>query len=112
MAKHERVLKEYEILNHPEWNVLQVTLNYQLGGWNYWTGVDKPRGLEIHCTPMDRKGSGSVITGFSGIYKFLLPMNRFSAKKLREYEVKQEDYDAVKNHVISKHNLKIKEDGK
>jgi|AntDeeMinimDraft_4_1070355.scaffolds.fasta_scaffold11932_2 hypothetical protein len=109
MGKHERLIKKYKIDNHPEWNVLEVTLNYQLGGWNYFTGVQKPRGLELHCTPLERHGNGSVYTGFSGIYKLVKEMNRFSAKKLREFEVSQEDFDAVKNHIINKHNIKIEE---
>ena len=109
MGKHERLIKRYKITNHPEWNELRITLSYEKGGMNFFNDTVKERGLELHCTPLERVGTGTIVTGFTGIYKFLLPLGRFSAKKLREYEVSQEDYDAVKNHVINKHGLEIED---
>tara|TARA_R110000772_G_scaffold17348_5_gene48482 strand:- start:294 stop:632 length:339 start_codon:yes stop_codon:yes gene_type:complete len=107
-----RIIKRYKILNHPNWNELEISLSYKIGGYNYFTGVNQPRGLQLHCTPQNRTATSRTVTGFSGIYKTVLNMNRFSAKTLREFEVSPEDYDAVKNHVIEKHNLEIEDDGK
>tara|TARA_R110000796_G_scaffold58413_8_gene134992 strand:+ start:4130 stop:4465 length:336 start_codon:yes stop_codon:yes gene_type:complete len=109
MSKYRKVLKRYKILNHPQWNELEISVSYEIGGHNYFTGDMKARGLELHCTPQQRTENSRIVTGFSGIYKAVLDMNRFSAKTLREFQPSQEDYDAVKNHVINKHKLEIDE---
>jgi len=104
----DRIIKRYKIVNHPQWNELEISLSYNIGGWNYFTGENKARGLQLHCTPQHRTESSRIVTGFTGIYKHVLDMARFNAKTLREYKVSPEDYNAVKNHVINKHNLKTK----
>ncbi len=109
MGKYSRLVKRYKILNHPQWNELEISLSYELGGHNYFTSENRARGLQLHCTPQQRTETSRIVQGFSGIYTNVLVMTRFSAKTLREFEVKQEDYDAVKNHVINKHNLEIED---
>jgi len=109
MSKYKKVIKRYKILNHPQWNELEISLSYEIGGHSYFTGENRARGLDLHCTPSQRSEHSRIVTGFSGIYTHVLDMNRFNAKTLREFEPSQEDYDAVKNHVINEHNLEIDE---
>lgn len=109
MSKYDKVIKRYKILNHPQWNELEISVSYEIGGMSYFTGNMKERGLDLHCTPQQRTEHSRIVTGFSGVYKHVLDMKRFSAKTLNDFQPKQSDYDAVKNHVIQKHNLQIDE---
>lgn len=104
-----RIIKRYPILNNPQWNELEISLSYDIGGMSYFTSTKQARGLQLHCTPQSRSETSRIIQGFSGIYKHVLDMERFNAKTLREYEVSPEDYEAVKQHVINEHNLEIDE---
>lgn len=109
MGKYKRVVKRYKILNHPQWNELEISLSYEIGGLCYFTGENRARGLQLHCTPQHRTETSRIVTGFTGTYTFVLPMSRFNAKTLREFKPTDEDYNAVKNHVINKHNLEIED---
>lgn len=109
MGKYNRIVKQYKIVGNPQWNLLEISLNYEIGGMNYFTGTSQARGLQLSCTPLQKVEGGTVSTMFSGTYKHVLDLKRFSAKTLREYEPSLEDYEAVKNHVIKKHYLEIEE---
>lgn len=109
MSKYNKVIKRYKILNHPQWNELEISVSYDIGGFNYFTSEQKARGLKLHCTPQQRTENSRIVTGFTGVYTHVLDMNRFNTKVLREFQPTQKDYDAVKNHIINKYNLKIDE---
>jgi hypothetical protein len=110
MGKHHKIIKRYKILNHSQWNELEINVSYEIGGYSYFTGDHQPRGLQLHCTPQFRNDTSRIVTGFSGTYMHVLDLNRFNAKTMREFQPSPEDYNRVKNHIINKHNLELDEE--
>lgn len=108
-------MKEYiKVTGNPQFNFLRVEFDYDLGGWNYFTGGNEPRGYYIHVTPMDRQDRGGyfmeTMVAFSGVKGCLLTVTRKS-KKAEEnaraiFEQEKEKYI---NYVLNKHNLTIEE---
>ena len=109
MAKRERILKEYKVLNNSQFNLLRVSLSYNIGGMNYWTGTSQQRGLDLHVTPLFKSENSIRYIGFSGTKMFVLPMGRFNQKTLDTFEVPQEKLDLVFNKVVKEHDLKLEE---
>lgn len=65
---------------------LIVSLNYQLGGVNWFTGRDEGRGFYIHVSPItEEKRDGHTMRGFtigSGLKSMAQPAKAFSQKSL------------------------------
>ena len=74
-------------------DVVDVDVVYALGGTNYFSGRNDPRGVYIHITPrtIERSESGYFVesqwllagTAKSGAKMFVLPLARYSEKRLR-----------------------------
>lgn len=114
MAKQERLIKEFKILDHPKWNTLRVKLYYDIGGMNYFTGNSVARGLKVNCSPLQVNSSpegykSTVYTGFSGVVKHVKDMARFSKKTFENYVPSPEDVQQVIDAVVNKNGLKIEE---
>lgn len=111
MSNQKRVLVEYPVVDNPEVNVLRLTLEYRLGGHNYFTGDVNPRGLFLSCTPLHvAKKDGYTSTsyrGFSGTNMHVKDMARFSKKTLETFEPTQEQIKRLVDHVLIDQNLTV-----
>lgn len=67
-------------------NFIQLSVSYNLGGINYFTGRPSPRGYYLHATPVERsERSGMAMIGSvlgSGIKDCLLEVSRQSEKQM------------------------------
>jgi hypothetical protein len=110
MSKHSRVVAEYPIVGgNTRANVLRLTLEYRLGGHNYFTGDNNPRGLFLSCSPLEVTQKDGYTTtgyvGFSGTNMHLKDMKRFSQKTLDSFEPTDEQVKRLVDHVIRDNNL-------
>jgi len=90
--------------------VVEIEVNYSLGGMNYFTGVLERRGYYLHCTPVRYMDRGKVYTAFTGVKELILEVKRKSKKaeqKAKEMAVEREQ--VLLDHVCEKNNLIIKE---
>lgn len=108
----KRILVEYPIIDNPDANVLRLTLEYRLGGHNWFTGENNPRGLFLSCSPLGvNKDKDGIVTtsyrGFSGTNMHVKEMKRFSQKTLDTFEPSKEDIKRLVDHVIREQNLTV-----
>jgi hypothetical protein len=82
---------------HDNNNNLKIVVGYDLGGYNYGTGREKPRGYYISATPVERFTRNGCnlesFAAFTGVYNLIEPCTRKSKKaeaaaleKLASYE--------------------------
>lgn len=111
MSNQKRILVEYPVVDNPEVNVLRLTLEYRIGGHNYFTGSNNPRGLFLSCTPLhvaQKDGYRSTsYRGFSGTNMHVKDMKRFSQKTLDTFAPTKEDIKRLVDHVIADQNLTV-----
>lgn len=83
-----------------------VSLDYQLGGMNYWSYKQEPRGYYLGCHIETREQhDGFSMHGFTlgaGIKSFIEPAKMFSAKKLAAIEPNPELVERLKASVLAK----------
>ena len=83
--------KDYKI-EGTEHGYLQVKLQYDRGGMNYFTGDLNKRGLRLSLRTVEKAGNWTTFQGFGDItgnkikngFHFLLPLGRRSRKKEQE----------------------------
>jgi hypothetical protein len=102
----KRLIKELPILNNSV-NILEVTLNYNKGGMNYFTGRNERRGLYLSVCPIERTPNSMRYVGFSGSNQFVKEMARFNQKQLDTFEVDAEIMNRIIDHVIQENNLEV-----
>ena len=112
MSNQKRILAEYPIVGgNTDANVLRLTLEYRLGGHNYFTGEHMQRGLVLSCSPLGvHKKDGYTTTtyrGFSGTNMHVKDMKRFSQKTLDEFEPTDEQIKRLVDHVIHENGLVV-----
>jgi len=61
---------------------LEISVNYDLGGHNYFSGQASPRGYYLSVRPVTIRDNVVSFDLFSGRRKFLLETSRFSRKQL------------------------------
>ena len=59
---------------------LRIELFYDLGGYNYFTGRQTPRGYYLSVSPVAREGYMESFTAFSGIKQLVKAVARKSEK--------------------------------
>ena len=98
------IKKEYIKAVGGENKFLRCELYYDLGGINYFTHENEPRGYYVSVTPVERKVGDryatETVVAFSGIKCNALQVNRKS-KKAEASAL--EKYEEVKNAIIEKH---------
>lgn len=89
--------------NHDKCNYIKVYFDYDLGGYNYFTHRQKPRGYYLTVVPVERGGNLESFTAFTGVSECIKEVSRKSAKAeqaalalVPEYEKKMVDYIANK----------------
>lgn len=97
-------MKEYIKVKGENSNAIQVKLEYELGGYQYSTCKNKPRGYYISVQPMfiTDRGNGVIsysYTGWTGYYQLLAECKRRS--KSAEDKAKTL-YEDAKNDMIKR----------
>lgn len=80
-------------------NVIRVTIHYDLGGYNVFTGKERPRGYYVTVTPCEIKGACITTTAFSGYTSCIVKCNRKS--KLKERLAAEIAPDIIKELIVS-----------
>lgn len=106
MSNRSRILYDLPITSG-QVNTLRVTLEYRIGGHNWFTGENVPRGIAISVSPLEVKEHSTSYLGFSGTAMHIFDMTRFNAKTLREFKPTDEQLDRLINHVIADQNLDV-----
>lgn len=65
-------------------NRLDASITYALGGVNYFTYKNEPRGYYFSLQPWESDGVWRKFVAFSGVKKCVLPCNRQSKKRFEE----------------------------
>lgn len=90
---------------------LEINTYYSLGGVNYATYKNEPRGYYISVTPIkldNSRGYTMVTIAFSGIKRCMIECNRQSKKKAEEAcNIKQEEYQDMIDYVLEKNGLTL-----
>lgn len=98
------IKKEYIKAVGGENNFLKCELYYDLGGMNYFTYKNEPRGYYVSVTPVERKAGDGYVSestvAFSGIKYNVLQVNRKSKKAAASA---LEMYEGIKQAIIDKH---------
>ena len=98
--------------NRPGKTTLDVEVYYDLGGPNYFTGGNSPRGYYLSVSPVTRNGAWKSYLGFSGVKQCIQPANRFSQKVLEQIAataLQHEVYPKLVAHVVGKGNFVLAE---
>ena len=112
MSDRKRTIAEYPIVGgNTKANVLRITLEYRIGGHNYFTGENMPRGIFLSCSPLEvTKKDGYTTTGyvaFSGTNMHLENMKRFSQKKFDNYKPSEVLIKRLVDKVIQDNDLVV-----
>lgn len=95
-------------------NFLKIEVNYNLGGYNYFTYKSEPRGYYLSISPVqryERDGIGfESYTAFSGVKLLLLEVSRKGKKAEAEAErIATEKEAELIEYVCNKNNLEVLE---
>lgn len=110
MAKRERLIKSIDTEGGA---VIEVKLDYRIGGMNYFTANVIERGLHLSVSPVRISRSSCdtyttrSYTAFTGIHKLVKPLVRYNEKTLNEFAIDEELVDLMVSKVVSKNNLKV-----
>ena len=88
-------------------NVLDVSIFYDKGGSNYFSGGVNRRGYYVSATPKKVEGNFVSMTMFEGLKMFLLETSRFSQKKLDELSFDTEEVKHLVSKVCSEYGITI-----
>lgn len=108
MAKRERLLKS---MRTKDGSTIEVKLDYRMGGWNYFTGVNMERGLYLSVSPVKisisqcGKYSTKSYTAFTGICHLVKPQSRFNQKSFDNFQPDNETIDKMVQSVLTKNNI-------
>ena len=78
----DRVVRYYKVNNNPKATHLKAEIYYSLGGMNYFTSRDEPRGYYMSISPVKRDGVCESYTAFTGLKNLILPVHRKSQKQM------------------------------
>lgn len=87
---------------------IKCELYYNLGGINYFTYKEEPRGYYVSVSPVTRSGNCESYMGFSGIKKCVLEVKR--ASKAAEAKAESLMEDAIKplfDYIVEKTGAKV-----
>ena len=100
----KKLIKKFKVMGEGA-NIIEVSLAYEKGGINYFTGENTPRGYYLYVTPSEVTGDGWKRTkAFAGNKKLVKPVKRFSRKV---FESLMPDYEELLSYNLKKNNLKL-----
>lgn len=110
------ITKKYIEATGKDCNRLEISLDYSLGGYNYWNGNNDGRGYYLYVSPVtitSREYNGrpyetvSQILG-QGIKKLVKPVQRKSKKAEAEaIELAKQSEAELINYVCNKYNIAV-----
>lgn len=91
-------------------NVLEVTVYYDIGGYNYFTSTPKKRGYYLSVSPLTVSGNMVSYQGFSGTYMLLNEVKRQSKKGEEEaLKLLPQFKQKLIDYICNKHGITVKE---
>jgi len=87
---------------------LEGELYYSLGGTNFFTCTNEPRGYYFSVSPIEITEHMRCFSAFSGFKSLIQPAKRFNQKELDKLEVISELQNNFINLVLKKNNLTLK----
>ena len=89
---------------------LKVELYYSLGGMNFFTYVNEPRGYYLLVSPVTRERNWESFRAFTGTKQCILPVKRQTPKKAQEALSKMNNYlQPLIDKVLQDTGLQLKE---
>lgn len=88
-------------------NVLDVSIFYDKGGYNYYNGGVNRRGFYVSATPKTKDGNSIRVVMFEGLKMFLLETGRFSQKKLDELSFDCSEVHTLVDKVCNEYGITI-----
>lgn len=99
MKSHERYIERDDLNNATH---LEVSVSYNIGGANYFSGGITPRGYYLTVKPVTKGNNMVRYTLFSGKSHLLLETKRFTAKQFASAMEMAKSYeDELINDVVS-----------
>lgn len=96
--KDEKLIKT----NKPD-QFIVLSVAYDIGGANYFSGGVNERGYYLHCAIETRKDGTRSFMMFGGIKKLLLPVKRQSPKSLAQAQALAPEWEQkLIDHVLAK----------
>ena len=90
---------------------LKVEVTYNIGGMNYFTGKDEPRGYYLSVLPVERDGRFESYQAFSGVKQCILEVKRQSKKQAEKAEqIAETKKNELINYVLNKSGLLLEKD--
>lgn len=86
--------KTYEIIGNPNANVLETEIYYSLGGMNYFTYKNEPRGYYFSIAPYQRNGITKSFTAFSGAKMCIMEVKRKSKAAAAKANARMDELEA------------------
>lgn len=108
MSKRERLIKTLET---EQGTIVEVKVDYRLGGMNYFTGNLVERGIYLSVTPVriNKSSCGKyttrLYTAFTGIVQVLKFMTRFNNNVFDNLHPDEELIEKMVKIVAQKNNL-------
>ena len=90
MKRHKKYIERNDLNNATH---LEVSVSYDKGGANYFSGGTKPRGYYLSVTPVTKSATSISFTMFTGYSRFLLETKRFSEKQFANAIEMAKDYE-------------------
>ena len=103
-----RILKEHKIIDGKK-TFVEVSLSYDLGGWNFFTGESEARGIYVNVSPVEKGDGWRSFTAFSGIKMLVKPLKRFNKKIFESFVPEETDVERLLTHVLNKNNITIEQ---
>jgi len=100
MKKHDTYVERDDLKDATH---LQVSVSYNKGGQNYFSGGVTPRGFYLSVTPVTKANGMVSFTMFSGQSRLLFETQRFTAKQFaRAVDMAKERESELINAVVAK----------
>lgn len=94
------IKKEYiKVVGDDRTTHLKCELYYELGGINYFTYTDEPRGYYVSVTPVKRSNGFESYTMFTGYKQLVQPCSRKSKK---QQEIAESKYIEIRDTLIER----------
>lgn len=102
----EKLVKSINVKNG-RFNTIEVTLSYNKGGVNYFTGNREKRGIYLSVTPVNKVDGFKEYTAFSGVKSCIKEMKRFSKKTFDNIKIDEELLNTMIKDVLMANNLNV-----
>ena len=100
--------------NHDSSTHIKITFCYDIGGMNYFTGREKPRGYYLHAFPVERSARDGYrtecFTAFTGVAECLHECTRKSAKAENTAREKMPEFEKIMiDYIVNKYGYILEE---